>query len=108
MIRNCVTSGTARAIYSGGFTYAGGILGFSYWYRGALENCTSLCSEVESEMDAGGIVGGFSPMPEIFKYCVSTCGSVSGQYRGGIVGAYGYGWIDCYWLKVNENQPSVG
>lgn len=47
-------------------------------------------------------------MPEIFKYCVSTCGSVSGQYRGGIVGAYGYGRIDCYWLKVNENQPSVG
>ena len=110
LVRNCVTFGTARAVDSGGFPYAGGILGFSSWYKGALENCTALCSEVESEMDAGGVVGGFSPMPEIFKYCVSVCDSVKAQpaYTGGIVGAYGYGWTDCYWLKVKETQPSEG
>lgn len=110
MIRNCVTFGTAKAVEAGGFPYAGGILGFSYWNKGALENCTALCSEVESEMDAGGVVGGFSPMPEIFRYCVSVCDSVKAQpaYTGGIVGAYGYGWTDCYWLKVKETQPSEG
>ena len=110
MIRNCVTFGTAKAVEAGGFPYAGGILGFSYWNKGALENCTALCSEVESEMDAGGVVGGFSPMPEIFKYCVSVCDSVKAQpaYTGGIVGAYGYGWTDCYWLKVKETQPDEG
>lgn len=110
MIRNCVSFGTAKAVEAGGFPYAGGILGFSYWNKGALENCTALCSEVESEMDAGGVVGGFSPMPEIFRYCVSVCDSVKAQpaYTGGIVGAYGYGWTDCYWLKVKETQPSEG
>lgn len=49
-------------------------------------------------------------MPEIFKYCVSVCDSVKAQpaYTGGIVGAYGYGWTDCYWLKVKETQPDEG
>ena len=103
MIRNCVTFGTARAV-STNFCYSGGILGFSYWDGGEVENCTAALAEVESYTDGGGLGGGLASG---FKHCVSICDSVKAlpQYTGGIVGAYG-GWEDCYWLKVKETQPS--
>ncbi|CAM1381709.1 hypothetical protein FF3_02463 [Fretibacterium fastidiosum] len=110
LIRNCVAYGSIKTHGAGGANYAGGILGFSYWYQGSLQNCVAMCSEITADMDAGGIVGGFSPNQSEFRYCTSAADKVKANpsYTGGIVGAYGYGWIDCYWLKVNENQPSFG
>lgn len=105
LVRNCVTYGTVKSTV--GAAYSGGIAGFGYWYRGNVENCVSMCSSITSTMDAGGIWGGFNSTT---KYCVSAADYVEGdvKYTGGIVGAFGFGYTECYWLKVKEGQPDGG
>lgn len=105
-VRNCVTYGTVKSTV--GAAYSGGIAGYGYWYRGATENCVAMCSSLVSTMDAGGIWGGFNSTT---KYCVSTSDYVKGgsaNYTGGIVGAFGYGFTECYWLYAKEGQPEFG
>ena len=106
LVRNCVTYGTVKSTV--GAAYSGGIAGFGYWYRGNVENCVSMCSSITSTMDAGGIWGGFNSTT---KYCVSTADYVEGSepmLTGGVVGAFGFGYTECYWLKVKEGQPENG
>ena len=103
MVRNCISYGTAKSTV--GSAYSGGIAGYGYWYRGATENCVAMCSSLISTMDAGGIWGGFNSTT---KYCVSTSDYVKGgsaTYTGGIVGAFGYGFTECYWLYAKDSQP---
>ena len=112
LMQNCVALGPVNVPESGSFGYAGGILGFSSWYRGDIKNCVAMCPSVTSPMDSGGIVGGFNPY--VTQDSVSACeavlvnGSASGSQVGGVVGAYGMGYQNCYWLKVNDNQPAGG
>ena len=103
-ITNCISYGTVKSTV--GAAYSGGIAGYGYWYRGNLLNCVAMCSSVTSTMDAGGIYGGFNV--SVTADSVSVCDAVKGsqtQYTGGIVGAFGLGIQNCYWLKVKESQP---
>ena len=102
-ITNCITYGTVKSTV--GAAYSGGIAGFGYWYMGNLLNCTAMCSSLTSTMDAGGIYGGFNV--RVTADSVSTCDLVkgAGNYSGGIVGAFGLGYQNCYWLKTKDTQP---
>lgn len=122
-IQNCVASVNAQAHSGSGsqpYSYAGGILGFSYVSTtssdiftnyGSVANCSvEQGSTINSQMDAGGVVGGFAY--KVYN-CSSAASSVllggqpSGTYRGGIIGAFGAA-TNCYWLKTanNANQPT--
>jgi len=120
-IQNCVASVNAQAHSGSGsqpYSYAGGILGFSYVSTtssdiftnyGSVANCSvEQGSSINSGMDAGGVVGGFAY--KVYN-CSSAASSVllggqpSGTYRGGIIGAFGAA-TNCYWLKTTNNQPT--
>lgn len=107
MIRNCVVlnSVISKAI---SYSYAGGIVGFSSWYHGEVRNCVVMSNSIISGMDAGGIFGGFSS--DITANCVSVAAKVSGApgYTSGVVGAFGYDYQNCYWLKATDDQPLNG
>lgn len=105
MIRNCLTLGSVISTPLS-FSYAGGVVGFSSWYHGEVRNCTVLSEELTAGMDAGGIFGGFNS--NVTADCVSVAGKVKASSTGGIVGAYGYGYQNCYWLKETRDQPENG
>ena len=118
-IQNCVTSVDVTALGTT-FSYGGGILGFCYVSTtssdifdayGSIANCSvEQGSKINSQMDAGGVIGGFA-------YKVYNCssaaskvlvnGQTSGTYRGGIVGGFGAA-TNCYWHKGTNNtyQPT--
>ncbi|WP_352402360.1 hypothetical protein [Synergistes jonesii] len=118
-IQNCVTSVDVTALGTL-YSYGGGILGFCYVSTtssdifdayGSIANCSvEQGSTINSQMDAGGVIGGFA-------YKVYNCSSAasnvlvngqpSGTYRGGIVGGFGAA-TNCYWHKGTNNiyQPT--
>lgn len=104
LIANCVARGNLNSV-PGSFSYAGGIVGFSNWYHGEVRNNVAMCPSVVANMDAGGIFGGFNSY--VTADNVSVCELVKASLAGGIVGAYGFGYQNCYWLKENKNQPGV-
>lgn len=106
IIRNNVTLGSVYA-QPGSFSYAGGVVGFSNWYNGKVLNNVAMSPEIIANMDAGGIFGGFNSY--VTADCVSAAEKVQASpgYVGGIVGAFGYGTQNCYWLKVSDDQPDV-
>ena len=105
MIRNCVVFGNVSSTPLS-FSYAGGIVGFSNWYHGEVRNCVALCKSIIAGMDAGGIFGGFNS--NITANSVSVAAKVKASSASGIVGAYGYDYQNCYWLKVTDDQPQNG
>lgn len=105
MIRNCVAFGNIESRPLS-YSYAGGIVGFSSWYHGEVRNCVAMSDSIIAGMDAGGIFGGFNS--NVTADCVSVAAKVDGSYASGIVGAYGFGYQNCYWLKVTDDQPQYG
>ena len=105
MIRNCVVFGNVSSTPIS-YSYAGGIVGFSSWYHGEVRNCVALCKSIIASMDAGGIFGGFNS--NITANSVSVAAKVKAADASGIVGAYGYDYQNCYWLKMTDDQPLNG
>ena len=107
MIRNCVVFGPVASVPIS-YAYAGGVVGFSSWYHGEVRNCVVMSNSIISGMDAGGIFGGFNS--NITADSVSVAAKISGAagYTGGVVGAFGYDYQNCYWLKMTDDQPLNG
>ncbi|EXG78277.1 Synerg-CTERM sorting domain-containing protein [Cloacibacillus evryensis] len=107
IIRNNVVLGSVFSTPAS-FAYAGGIVGFSHWYKGEVLNNVALSPSIVSGMDAGGIFGGFNSF--VTADNVSAAQKLAGApgYVGGVVGAFGWGYQNCYWLSVNRDQPVGG
>lgn len=107
IISNNVIFGSVTST-PGAFGYAGGVVGFSHWYKGEVRNNVVLSKSIISSMDAGGIFGGFNSF--VTADNVSAAEKVEGApgCSGGIVGAFGFGYQNCYWLSATRDQPAGG
>ncbi len=95
---------------TGGYTYAGGIVGYAGMPRGVSENdehvyqisnCKIEAVIVESSEYAGGIVGNINEDTDYARYLVSNCSTNNVQYFhvegfrvGGIVGGLNFGTVE--------------
>ena len=104
IIRNNVVLGSVFSTPAS-FSYAGGIVGFSHWYKGKVRNNVALSPSIVAGMDAGGIFGGFNSIITADNVSAAQKVSASPGNVGGVVGNFGFGYQNCYWLYQNREQP---